>query len=217
MPFRNLSELPLFQGMSINHLHEASMQVNISTVTMPEHKTVLHSGDPADMLLFLAQGSVISTCFSDDDGYAVSEAMMAPEVLQPECIFGMTQHFTRSYVTRTPCTFIRISKPHILKLAGNYEIFRINLLNITCTRAQRLGRAPWLTQPTDIKAKIAQFAQEHCVCPTGEKTLHIKMQRLADEIGESRLNVSKTLRLLQQEGLIGLKREVIHIPALENL
>ena len=217
MPFRNLSALPLFQGMSINHLHEASMQINIATITVPPRKTVLHSGDLADKLLFLAHGSVTATRLADDGGYAVSEVLTAPDVLQPECIFGLTQRFTHTIVARTPCTFVRISKPHILRLAGSYEIFRINLLNITCTKAQRSGRIPWRTIPTDIRGKIAHFAQEHCLRPAGEKTLHIKMQRLADEIGESRLNVSKTLRQMQQEGVIALRREEIHIPAMEMI
>ena len=104
-----------------------------------------------------------------------------------------------------------------LALAENYEIFRLNLLNIICTKSQRLTRYPWRTQPKDIRHKIVRFVETRCLRPAGEKTVRIKMERLADEISESRLNVSRELNAMHAEGVISLKRGEIHINALERL
>jgi hypothetical protein len=53
--------------------------------------------------------------------------------------------------------------------------------------------------------------------PAGEKTLNIKMETLATLIAESRLNVSRELNAMQQEGLISITRGIIRVPALEKL
>lgn len=53
--------------------------------------------------------------------------------------------------------------------------------------------------------------------PAGTKTVHIKMDRLAEELNENRLNISRELNKMQDEGLLQLKRAIIHIPSLERL
>ena len=53
--------------------------------------------------------------------------------------------------------------------------------------------------------------------PEATKTVHIKMDRLAEELNENRLNISRELNKMQDEGLLQLKRAIIHIPSLERL
>ena len=43
------------------------------------------------------------------------------------------------------------------------------------------------------------------------------MQRLADEVNDSRRNVSQCLNVMQQNGLLLLRRGQIEVPALEKL
>ena len=59
--------------------------------------------------------------------------------------------------------------------------------------------------------------KSNCVSHYGEKTIHIKMTRIAEEVNDSRLDVSKALNHLQNQGLIQLFRERIYIPSLEKL
>ena len=53
--------------------------------------------------------------------------------------------------------------------------------------------------------------------PEGKKILKIKMEDLASLIDETRINVSKVLNDLQEQGLVQLSRKEIYIPALEKL
>lgn len=53
--------------------------------------------------------------------------------------------------------------------------------------------------------------------PEGKKILKIKMEDLASLIDETRINVSKVLNDLQEQGLVQLSRKEISIPALEKL
>lgn len=209
--------LPLFQGMSLADLEEATTTTRFRHITYPKGKTIVSEGDACSRLFFLVKGTASATGRADDNGYEITETFSAPDILQPERIFGLTQRHTRTFRTVTDCDLISLDKLDTFRLADRYEIFRLNLLNTVCTQSQRLARNPWRTCPKDIRHKIARFIETRCFRPAGGKTVRIKMQRLAEEIGESRLNVSHTLNRLAEEGVISLKRGEIHVFALENI
>ncbi len=211
-----LLELPLFQGISRNDLEQIVSSTKFRHLSYGKGKTVVNEGDVCDKTYFLLKGTISATGYADDNGYSITEIMQAPEILQPERIFGLTQRYTRTFKSVTDCTFICLGKKETLELACNYEIFRLNLLNIVCTKSQRFARFPWKTQPKDIRSKIKRFVETRCLRPAGEKILRIKMERLGMEINESRLNTSRELNSMAAEGVISLKRGEIHIYALEK-
>lgn len=212
-----LLELPLFQGMSKNDLEEVVASTKFNNLSYSKGKIVVNENDVCDKLFFLVKGSIYAIGNADDRGYSITETFSAPEILQPERIFGLTQRYTRTFKTKTDCTFISLGKMDTLGLADKYEIFRLNMLNIICTKSQRLTRFPWRTQPKDIRHKIARFIETRCLRPAGEKIIHIKMERLSDEISESRLNVSRELNAMDAEGIISLRRGEIYVSALEKM
>lgn len=212
-----LLELPLFQGMSRNDLEEVVTSTKFCNLSYAKGKVVVNENEVCDKLFFLVKGSIYAIGYADDHGYSITETFSAPEILQPERIFGLTQRYSRTFKTKTDCMFISLGKMETLELADKYEIFRLNMLNIICTKSQRLTRFPWRTQPKDIRHKIARFIEKRCLRPAGEKTVHIKMERLSDELSESRLNISRELNAMDAEGIISLRRGEIYISALERI
>ena len=85
------------------------------------------------------------------------------------------------------------------------------------TQAQRCSRIPWQQHPKDIQEKFVYFVRTHCDHPAGKKTIKINMKTLANELHESRLNVSKMLNALNKNNTIALTRSEINIPSLEKL
>ncbi|MDO4159781.1 MAG: Crp/Fnr family transcriptional regulator [Prevotellaceae bacterium] len=212
-----LLELPLFQGMSRNDLKEVTETAKFHQFSYTKGKIVVSEGEVCDKLYFLLKGTLSLTGYSDDRAYSITERISAPDILQPERIFGLIQRYTKTFKTLEDCIFICLSKQETMKLSDDYEIFRLNLLNIICTQSQRLTRFPLRVKPVGIRNKIVRFMENRCLSPAGEKTLHIKMERLASEIGESRLNLSRELNAMNEEGIIELRRGEIHIYALEKL
>lgn len=217
MRYESLLELPLFQGMSRNDMDEVVSKTKFGFVKFAAGRHVVSEGAPCIHLYFLMSGTLKATARADDHSYSLDEELCAPDVLQPERIFGLSQRFTHTFTAATPCSFMRIDKKEVLRLSQTYEIFRFNLLNMVCTQSQKLMRQPWRPQPATIRLKVLRFAETHSLRPSGSKTLHIKMETLARLIGESRLNLSHELNAMNTEGLITLTRSNIHIPALEKL
>lgn len=215
--FDRLLTLPLFQGMNNDDLTTLAGQTKFNFHRFAEGKEIIRDGSPCEHLFFLMSGTLSTTAEADDHGFRLTEQVTAPAILQPERIFGLTQRYTRSFTTMSPCNCMTLDKQEVLRITEEYVVFRINLLNIICTQNQRLQRRLWHQQPHTLDQRIVRFLESLCLHPAGPKTMRIKMERLAEELNDSRLNVSRALNRLQADGLISLYREHIEIPDMRRL
>ena len=152
-----------------------------------------------------------------DNGYTFTEDIGAPYILQPENLFGISPRYTRTFVAKATCSLLLLSKSEVLRLTDDFIIFKFNLLNTISTQAQKAGRQPWRHCDSNLEHRITRFFTAHCIHPAGRKLVHIKMQKLANEMNDNRLTVSRALNGMQKQGLIQLKRGCIVIPMLEKL
>jgi CRP-like cAMP-binding protein len=180
-------------------------------------KTVVREGDSCEQLFFLINGSLSVTTVSDDRRYSVVEQLSAPWLLQPEALFGAHPQYACSVVTLTESNFITLSKDEVLRLFDDFLIIRLNLLNLLATLSQRRGRWPWRKAPADLRQRIVRFFLDHSIYPAGSKKFRVLMMQVAQEVGDSRLDVSRMLNAMQNEGLLSLHRGIIEIPSLERL
>lgn len=221
MPLTNslekMLELPLFQGMSKTDMNKVLAHTRLGFENYSNGKTIVEEGAVCDSLYFLLKGNITVISKAFDNSYRITETLSAPDILQPECLFGFTQRFTKSFVAEGTCQMVKISKREIVKLSDEYQIFRINILNIICTQSQRVSRLQWRTPPKDIRSKIIHFVGSRCIHPAGEKTLYIKMEDLGHLLSESRLNISRELNMMADEKIIDLSRGIIRFHALEHL
>ncbi len=215
--YDTLLRLPLFQGLSQSALAQVVGHTKFDFLRHGQGQEVLSAYAPCDSMIFLIKGELSAITYSDDRSYHVEEYECAPFVIEPERLFGLSQHYGRSYVATTDVDLLRISKSEAIRLAAHFYVFRINLLNILTTQNQRLQHQVWRIHPPTCRDKIIRFLADHCLRPAGRKTFHIGMQQLATHIGESRLNVSRMLHSLADERLLAIGRGTIEVPALEQL
>ena len=155
--------------------------------------------------------------YADDYGYSVEEQISAPYIVQLEGIFGYHQRYTHDFIAVSDVNFITIDKEELVRLSEDFLVFRLNILNSFATQVQKHFHQTWLRQPLTLRERIIRFLVQHCVYPAGHKQFNILMNRLADELNDSRLNISHELNLMQHDGLISLSRGKINIPQLERL
>lgn len=215
--YDNLLSLPLFLGMSKSEIQQAAGQTKFDFKKMNEGETIVCEGDLCTHLYFLLAGDIIVHTEADDHGYRIEEDISAPEIFQPERIFGLRQRFTHTYIAKKNCNLLCIDKKDVMKLTDSLEIFRINMLNLISTQSQKLYRRSLKVPPKSPEERIIRFFQSLCIRPAGEKFFYIKMTRIAEELNDSRLDISRALNRLQAEGYLDLHRGRIHIAALEKL
>lgn len=215
--YDKLLELPLFQGLSKENLAVIVSQTKLGFIKLRSGQEIVRAGEPCEALYILMSGMMEVETKSDDYGYTFLEELTAPQTIQIESIFGLKPRYTRTYRAKGVCNLISLDKSELIKLLDSFLIFRINFLNALSTQAQKCSRLPWKHCPEDLKGHIMQFFASHCLYPAGKKTVIIKMARLADELNGRRLDISKILNEMQNNGLLLLYRGRIVIPALEKL
>lgn len=215
--FDQLLQFPLFLGMSRDDLNQIAAHTKFDFVKEDAGSVLISADDSCTGLCLLLTGKVSVDTRSDDGSYLLTEQLSAPVILQPEALFGYNQRYTHTFKALSAVALLRIERSEVVRLTETFLIFRINLLNLLSTQAQKLLHQPWRRCPQNLDERIIRFIAQRCIHPAGPKTLQILMNQLAAEVGDSRLDVSHALNRLNRDGLIRLRRGRIEIPQMELL
>ena len=215
--YDQLLKFALFQGLSRDNLAQVAGQTKFGFLKVAAGQVVVSEDDACTKLYFMLSGLLRADTRSDDRSYSVVELLQAPFILQPEAIFGYNQRYTHTFSAQADCGFITIGKDEVMRLSEEFLVFRLNLLNLYATQSQKLLRQPWRHRPDTLADRIVRFLSQRCVYPAGPKTFYILMTQLADELGDSRLDISRALNQLQSDGLLHLHRGRIEVPHMEHL
>lgn len=215
--YSQLLRFPLFQGLSNSELSELVAHTKFGFGKYKAGSYVVRAGDACDQLLFIVKGTMKASTQSADSGYMLEEYIEAPYLLSLDRLFGLEQRHAIAFRAVVDVNVISLSKNEVVRLCDNFVTFRINLLNILSTKAQK-AHERLLHSPADsLDRLIALFVADRCLQPVGHKVLRIRMMRLAEELNDSRRDISAALNRMQANGSLRLSRQLIDIPHIEDL
>lgn len=204
--FDTLLQLPLFQGLSQDDFTSILEKVKLDFTKYKSGEVIVRTDTDCDGLLFILKGKIKAFTVASALPVTVIECIQAPYLIEPYSLFGMNVRHVSSYVAETEVHVVRISKSYVLSVLFDYEIFRLNYLNILSNRVQILTQKLWNIGIVDLEKRIPIFFLNCFERLTGEKVVKIKMQDLASLMNETRSNVSKALNTLQEKELLILHR-----------
>lgn len=215
--FDTLLQLPLFQGLCHDDFTNILGKVKLHFTKYKAGSVLIKSGTPCQQLFFILKGEITMSTSSKNELFTIVEQFEGPYLIESHSLFGMNTSFISTYTASTEVHSVSINKSSVLNELFNYEIFRLNYMNIISNRAQNLYNRFWDEPPINIRNQVIRFILNHLEKPQGQKILKVKMDDLANFLDSTRLNTSKVLNELQNEGLIILHRKEILIPKAENL
>ena len=207
----------MFQGLAKNDFTSILDKVKIHFLKRKAGDTVALGGEDCRELVFLLNGSLVSKTSDRDELYTFYEAINAPFLIEPYSLFGWSTKYVSTYTALTACNLVTIEKAYLLSELNNYEIIRLNYLNILSNRAQNLHDRLWTNLPESLHDRIVEFILLHSYVPGGEKRLKIKMDDLAKLLSSTRIRVSKALNEMQDKHWLTLHRGEIRIPDISLL
>ena len=178
---------------------------------------MVKQGEECLGLCVVLSGEVETECMSPDQVYTYGERLGAPWCLQIENLFGYHNRYTKSYRTLTETQVMFIAKQDVRRMLVDYPAFQINFYNALSTLAQTAVQHNWSKCPEELELRFLSFVENRSLRPIGSKFLRIRMRDLADELGATRLRVSRMLAQLSDLGLVVCSRGAIRIPQLEKL
>lgn len=215
--FHMLLRLPLFQGMSRADLFEVLGQVTFHFRKVEDGKVAFQQGERCGELTFLMNGILVAETTASAAPFTFAEELGAYMVIEPQSLFGKTTCYKATYTAQGEVSLLSIDKRKIYDLLEAYEIFRINMLNMLCSKIERQHEQLWNLEPYDLEGRLAQFVRSLCTSPTGTKVLRIKMEDLAGLLDDTRLNVSRVLNKWSREGRVEMHRKEFVFREVERL
>lgn len=209
--FTQLLELPLFQGLCLEDLTQILEKVKLHFVKYKAGETIIASGSDCNQLLFVLKGSISATT-STYNSLTFIELLETPQVIEPQSLFGMQTRYVSTYVAHTPVQAVIISKLLVVNDLFEYEIFRLNYMNMIGNRAQTFYNRLLNKSPCNTEVKIIRFIVARTEWMHGEKWLKVSRSTLAQELGESMLSITQALHRLQENNLLVLTRMGITVP-----
>ena len=215
--FQRLQELPLFQGLNLDDVSEIVAKVRFDFQQLSDNEEIVGQDSSCKQLIFVLKGDVNVEYIDPDRRYRFTEKVSAPIAIEPQNMFGMTQKYQRTYTCISSCQTLTIERAQFLSVMMNYPIVKINALNMVCNLLQRANKRLDTISHESADVKLVQFLRNNSLYPKGEKQLYTTMESLAEIFSETRLNVSRALKRLNQKGLMKQERKAFTILAIENL
>ena len=215
--YENLLILPYFQGMSKDELTGILDKVKFEFTQYTANDEIATRGAECNRFVILIQGSIKIVSTADNHKYRIEERAQAPYAIEPYSLFGGKPQYQRSYYAQSNCSILSIDKSYFYSEFFKHQIFSINLLNLISRKIQITNDAIWNKMPCSIEGSIVRFIALRSELSGGEKWIYIKMEDLADMLQETRLNISKALNNMQEQGLVTLSRKEIYIPSFNKL
>lgn len=208
-----LLQLPLFQGLGKNDLTCILDKVKIHFSKHKSGDIILKKGEICNKLVFLLNGTIQAESSDKENVFSLYETIQAPFLIEPYSLFGWSTEYVATYSTVTVCDLMTIEKSYLLSELNNYEIIRLNYMNILSNRAQMLNERLWMRMSENIDTRIIDFILAHSIIISGgEKVLKIKMDDLAKLLDSTRIRISKALNDMRNKKMMTLHRGEIRIP-----
>ena len=215
--FERLLQLPLFQGLSTREVTDIMEHVRLDFVKYHPGEDCVYQGDACRKLIYVISGSMASEYRDEKGRFTLREELPDIKVIEPYNMFGMYRQFSRTYTFTTEGITLAIDKVVLMQQLLVNDIVKHNLLNIISNRYQQTQRQWCNTPDSTPEEKIAKFILAHSILSKGRKDVHIKMTVLADIVHETRLNVSRALNSLKQQGIVILHRNSFEVKDLQDL
>ena len=215
--YENLLRLPYFQGMSKKELTAILDKVKLEFSRHQDGEKIIRQEEKCNKFVILIQGKLLAKHQTHNNPYTLTEEIEAPYAIEPYSLFGSETHYSRSYTSLGDSSLLSIDKSYFYSDFLIHSIFTMNFLNLISRRVQLQNSLAWQDAPSELEGQIARFVAVRSETLSGDKKLKIKMEQLASQLGTTRINISRALNKLQEEGLATLNRGEIHFHRFEEL
>lgn len=133
---------------------------------------------------------------SFEQGMVFGFPIVFGDMLYPENIFA-----------ETDCTLLYISRNTLMQLFDNKE-FLMDFIKKLAQKVKDFSNLVEILSYTSVKERVAKYLLKSAITnETSEIILNKNKTRLAKELGTSRVVVSRTFKVLEDEGIIKRKSE----------
>lgn len=197
-----LLELPLFHGVSNERISEIVGHIKLNFLKYPEGATIINAGTPCNHIQFILNGQVRSTIENSDGRFSVSQTLTGPDVVAPDCLFGLKTCYPCTVKAQTIVNILSISKADYLEILKRDSVFMINYLNLLSMNAQKAVHGILALTTGSIEERVALWLISLSQSRGRDITLTCRRRDMYAFFGLQRSAFFSSLDKMKETGLI---------------
>lgn len=202
-----LSKCPLFESMSEEEINKVIGQ-KLGIRTYLPGETILNQGQKYNYLLILLEGDVSNSMTHSNGKTIFIETISSPEVLAPAIFYADDNIVPVDSTSIGKTKVLPISKPEFTYMLQNSPKLLMNFLRMISNRSRFLSKKVRCLSFGTIRSRIAGYLLE---LSQENNSLQFEIihtqQDLANMFGVTRPALSKTIKEMENEGLIKFKQK----------
>jgi CRP-like cAMP-binding protein len=216
-----LSTNSLFRDIEFKEICALLEEISYKTSVFQKEDIIVFEGDEVNGLYILLNGSVRGEMTNYQGKVVKIEDIDGCQLLAPAFLYGKDRHYPVDIIANKQSECIYISRISFDKLLKRSKQMNANFRDIIAAKTQFLSSKIKFLALQPIKGKIASYLLKRTRTNRADYlTLPYSQDKLADLFGVTRPSLTRAIRELDQEGIIGAEGKKIHIldrQALEDL
>jgi CRP/FNR family transcriptional regulator len=216
IPLELLKSIPYFSGLRPDELE--AIRSGVFEKTAERGEVILLEGEPAQALFFVASGAVKVFKTSPEGKEQILNIVRPGESFNDVALFDDGPNLA-SAQAMVPVVLYGVKKVELKAILERHPQVALNIIRVL---AQRVRQSVGLVEDLSFRhvlSRVAKILLEHASDGTGPRP-RLTQQEIAAMAGTAREVVGRSLKALEEEGLIRVERHRIVIanrPALEQL
>lgn len=211
MIHEQLSQSPVFRGISPFEMESLLNDAQYQIKKYSKGDMVAFREDRCENLMIVLKGSVKGEML-DPSGKSIKiEDIMAPYPIASAFLFGQRNQFPVNVTANEEVEIFYLSKDSVIDLFQKNKVFLTNYLNSISNRSQFLANKLMFLNFKTIKGKLANYILKLAAPDKNEIILPKSQAEMANFFGVTRPSFARSLKEMEQEGLITTNRREIKI------
>lgn len=211
MLFQQLSQSPVFRGITPEEMESLLQGAQYRIKKYSKGDMVAFREDRCENLMIVMKGSVKGEML-DPSGKSIKiEDIMAPYPIASAFLFGQRNQFPVNVTANEDAEIFSLAKESVVDLFQKNKVFLINYLNLISNRSQFLANKLMFLNFKTIKGKLANYILKLAAPDKEQVTLPKSQSEMAQFFGVTRPSFARSLKEMEQEGLIETHRREIKI------
>ncbi|MBL4560530.1 MAG: Crp/Fnr family transcriptional regulator [Labilibaculum sp.] len=211
MLYQQLSQSPVFRGISPDEMEYLLNDSQYQIKKFSKGELLAFREDKCENLMIVLKGSVKGEML-DPSGKSIKiEDIMAPYPIASAFLFGQKNQFPVNVTANEEVDVFYLSKNSVIDMFQKNKVFLTNYLNSISNRSQFLANKLMFLNFKTIKGKLANYILKLSAPNKTEITLPKSQSEMAQFFGVTRPSFARSLKEMEQEGLIKTNRREIKI------
>lgn len=206
-----LSYCPLFRGMTQRE-HDEFLDRNVREIlTFKKGEIIVRQGDPIQSVMLLVQGSVREEMITME-GNVLDIDILEPVIpLAPSFIYGAKNNYPTDVIAMETVIFLKISKEAWLDEMENNKQLLTNFLTMNADLTLSLTNKLQMISLKSLRKKLATYFLENTTANNNSFTMNRMRTQLAEYLGVQRQSLARSLKEMEEDGIIELKGLVVKV------